>query len=307
MINKPKLTKDFEALFFKEKSGHLTEYVYYGDNYFEKLITENKNYYPFYSEAELIKNSIGSINRILGPNKNIVEIGPGSERAINNKTIPILKSLSSVKSYTAIDSHLPYTQKAAQYVHKQTNIKTLALQKSCFDRHNLVSQDNSCLMLLGSTLCNIDDNQVKSFFSEVSRNIQQNNHFIFSIDSNTNPESLKKAYDNMWLEKLAFNTFLFFKNTFNANDFDPEAFKYKYNWCTKKQEIQILLVATKKQTFVWNNQQINIDTGQEFHIITSKKRQVDFFQSILKENNFKLVTTLGETNQNPKMCITKLL
>ncbi len=116
MLDKEKITQDFELLFLKQKNGHLTEYVYYGEDFFEELITKNKNYYPFYAEVELIKQYADSIARILGQNKNIVEIGPGSERAINNKTIPILKELQHVKSHTAIDLHLVYAQKAAQYV-----------------------------------------------------------------------------------------------------------------------------------------------------------------------------------------------
>ncbi len=162
-------------------------------------------------------------------------------------------------------------------------------------------------MLLGGTFCNIDDNTVKNFFSKTSHHVKSNDYFIFSIDSNNNEESLKKAYDNIWLEKLAFNTFLFFKNTFNVEGFDPKAFQYKYHWSKEKSEVQIILVSNKNQSFFWNNKQIKINTDQEFHIITSKKRTLDFFTSNLKENNFKLLETLGEEEQKLKLCIAKLL
>lgn len=162
MLDKQKIVQDFTTLFFNQKS-HLTEYVYYGDDFFGQLIENNKNYYPYHSEIKLINNNQALFSRILGTNKNIVEIGPESKESINNKTIPLIKNLQNVKSYIAVDSHLPYAQHAVHHVNQITGIQTHEIQSSFFGNNHLVYPADLVLILLGLTFCNTEDKDLETF------------------------------------------------------------------------------------------------------------------------------------------------
>ncbi|MBP9792043.1 MAG: L-histidine N(alpha)-methyltransferase [Rickettsiales bacterium] len=307
MLDKEKIAQDFINLFLNKKKGHLTEYVYYGEDFFGQLIKNNKNYYPYHSEIKLISDNQDLLSRTLGINKNIVEIGPGSQESINNKTIPLIKTLQNVSSYTAIDSNLPYAQYAAHHVQKLTGISTHEIQSSFFGKKQLVYPTDLVLILLGITFCNTEDTHIETFFKNTAEQLRTNDHFIFSIDANTNPDLINKAYNNTWLEGLAFNVFLFFKKLFNIEKFNPKLFKYKFHWHQALSEVQIYLTATEAQNFIFNNHKITIKPQQDFHIITSRKRPESFYKKILKDNNIALIKTLEQDSDNLKIYITQAL
>ena len=306
MLNTSKITKDFKELFLKIRQGHLTEYVYYGEDFFEQLLTNNQQYYPYYSEVELIKNHARTFTNTLGKNKNIVEIGPGSDRAISNKTVQIIKQLHNIKSYTAIDSYLLYAQKAAHHVTQATHAKTLAIQISCFNKE-LTLPKNTVLMFLGGTFCNFEDKNVESFIKDIASKMKKDDIFIVSIDSNQDSNYIKNAYDNIWLKGLAFNTFSFFKEKFKVKNFNDKLFEYKYNWEPKLAEVQILLTATKEQNFIFDDIEIHIEPNQDFHIITSKKRDESFYIDTLKKYRLELIEKIEHEKDQLKILITKAI
>ena len=89
------------GLFTKQEHALISDYAYQeglyktendptaGSVFWSKLLQEEKNYYLIRDEASLIQSSAKALAEILPKHSCYIEIGPGSNEAIQSKTMPI--------------------------------------------------------------------------------------------------------------------------------------------------------------------------------------------------------------------------
>ena len=285
-----KVIKDYEDLFLENRKGHLAKYVYTGNiDYFNLLISKNQNYYIPSLESEIIKKNINSISLLLGNHLNLIEIGPGPKYSLDIKIVPLIKGLCNPSSYTSIDMNISYAAHASQIIQDSfPNINVNARQADCEQAYQLNCDNKRCILFLGCTLSNFDDNAINNIFNNFYNTLHKNELCVFSIDCNKNITELKKAYDSFFDEKLTFNIMSYFKDTFKIDDFDSQKFKFKYEWESTEQEVRFNLVSTVEQNFVFNGKNIYIPKGKKYHVAISRKYSEEFIDGIVTKHGFKI-------------------
>ena len=133
-------------------------------------------------------------------------------------------------------------------------------------------------------------------------------YLIMGIDFNQDAKSLDAAYNNYWLEQLALNIMRRLKELVAADNFNPEAFDFVYNWNTGKRTVEISLKAQIDQEIIIEEEHFLIRTGDSFHLINSKKFVTEEVEELMRVNNFKIAEVLEEgdsPNSKAKLIVAK--
>ncbi|NRA73991.1 MAG: L-histidine N(alpha)-methyltransferase [Rickettsiales bacterium] len=290
--------KDYKDLFLGKRSGHLTKYIYCSDtDYYERLVQEETGYYLTRTETEILVKNSHEIAKILGENCNIVEIGPGPEYILRTKVLPLLKSLQNLASYTALDTNLEYAIKASEFIEDHMrNVDSFSYKVDCATQLQRYCDGKTCLLFLGGTLGNFTNIEINKIFSSFANFLEKGEYCIFTVDCNKDLLSIKNAYDNSYVKQLALSIMRYFKDIFHVNDFDPEQFKYSYEWSAKSCAVYVNLVAKEEQSFYFLNERIMISKNQKYHVAVSRKFRREFVDGILQKNHLKLVRKFTDDN-----------
>ena len=286
--------KDYIDLFSGEKSGHLTRFGFMcDDSYYEKLLAHT-DYYLCSVESDLIESCRDKIGSFIADVHQVVELGPGYLTSVEKKTIPLLKSLSSFKTYCALDSNDEFAKLAAREVENVFGCKQLHAQYNYLSSIEKVRQYlstsilNNCVIFLGSSIGNLSEQDIAKLFANISSMTRSGDYFILSMDCNQDEESLEAAYNNYWLKQISRNIMRYLKVLADIPNFDPEDFEFSYKWNRDKRTVEMGLISNSSQIVTLQGQEFKINQGDYFHLINSRKFIETEFFTILKNNNFKV-------------------
>ena len=302
-----KAVKDYEDLFLGKRSGHLTEYMYCNAiDYYEKLVHEEKNYYPTQSEIFIIEHHKHEIANIIGENYNIIEIGPGPEYILRTKVLPLLNALKDLSSYTAMDININYAMEASKFISEQLkNINSSAYRADCTYPLQRYNEGKICLLFLGSTFSNFTDCEINAAFCSFAHLLNEGEYLIFSVDYNKDLSSLEKAYDNFYVKQLTFSIMDYFKDIFFVQEFNSKKFKFEYEWSQIYNAVHLNLISTEKQHFYFNNKKIAIDKDKKYHMIRSRKFTKKFIDEMLMHNNLTVVKRFTDEEERMVMYLVQ--
>jgi uncharacterized SAM-dependent methyltransferase len=283
-----KALKDYGDLFSGKRSGHLTEYVYFGDvDYYERLVREEKNYYPTSEEISIIEECKHEIASIIGEDCNVVELGPGPGYILETKTIPLLKEFEKLSSYSAIDVNEWYAISSANIVRNALeNVHCCAYVGDAKENISKRHYGKTALLFLGSTFSNFNDFEMEQIFSSFYNVLSEGDHLLISVDCNRDIQSIRRAYNNKYLEALTCNVMDYFKNSFLIKNFDPTKFKFEYEWNAAYRSVHLNLISTEKQEFYFNNNKVVIPASKKHHLVISRKFTEEFMKQIFRKHNF---------------------
>ncbi len=220
-LNHNKIKKDFLTLFNDKGNGKLTEYMYYadeGNNYYSKFIQSHKAYYLYDEEIEIIRQNKHILSKYLKNNPNIIDIGPGTNTALEKKTLPILKALKNFQSYLAFDIHAEYACNAAKMVHQNFPDVLCQGMIASFTQQNHMDflkkrkLKNKCIFFLGSTIGGCNEKLRNRILQNLSDILLPGDYMLLTLDCNQNEKSLLKAYQNHYNNLLCLNIIKFFKD-----------------------------------------------------------------------------------------------
>ncbi|NES72717.1 MAG: L-histidine N(alpha)-methyltransferase, partial [Okeania sp. SIO2D1] len=149
----------------------------------------------------------------------------------------------------------------------------------------------------GSTITNLSTSNCLKFFGRISQALKPDGILIVGVDANQNESSLRGAYDTEIVAKFVLNIFHFMNRDLPITNFNSAAFKYEFEWLAPWHCVKHNANATKEQNFVLDGISINIKKGTKFHLLSSYKYPVDYFQNLAIEGGLKPIDYFVDENQ----------
>jgi uncharacterized SAM-dependent methyltransferase len=293
-----KVATDFEDLFLGKREGHLAEYMYEGvEDSFKEVTKENEHYYVIRSDIDNISKNSKDLYGVLGDDINFIELGPGSESSVKEKTLPLLKEFKSISSYHAVDYHIKFSLSASNLVKLFIpNVQNVFSYKSDFTKDFPVQKINGrvCVLLWGSTFSNFLDSEINQILQNINKHLKVGDFFIASMDCSSDLDLIKKAYSAKKISRtIIINIFKFFKNKFNLHCFDDSKFEFEYKWNKEKNEVNLCLKAKEAQRFSFYGRIIDIPKGKKYSLVRSRKFSQGWVDLMLRNNGFKCAKTFS--------------
>lgn len=149
----------------------------------------------------------------------------------------------------------------------------------------------------GSTITNLSAKNCIDFLRKICVALQPDGILIVGVDSNQSELSLTKAYDTEKVAKFILNIFHLINRDLPITNFNPTAFKYEFNWVAETHCVEHNARATQEQNFVLDGIPINIKKDTKFHLLSSYKYPVEYFQNIAKKAELKPLDYFVDENK----------
>lgn len=307
-----------------ERSVDLEPYLYMRSSYEGDLvrsdqlyfeIINDEGYYLVREEAELISEHAESIAKAIGSNISLIELGPGTETAILRKTLPLLKAIKNLKSYSPVDLCPTYLENAIRVVGRHMpNIFIDGHLSDFYDGNTLPNKpQNPFVFFPGGTIGNIpgsfespQHNQVTHKLSQLKRLLNPEGFLLISYDSNQDEASLMAAYDNAVFHEYVLNIFHLINRDLNTVGLDPYGFKVETVWHQDHYCLASYAVATKSQTVFIDKEKIHIHKGHKMHVCSSYKFPREYFTKIAHKAGYKTVDTFMSKNGRMALQLLKI-
>lgn len=294
------IEEDFADLFAFKKHFHLNKYVHmHRPEIFEELV-KCKSYYPFRLECKIIKDWSQDIAADLMHVTHFIEMGPGSETPVLNKSVPLIDALrkGNLKEYCAVDINVEYAKNACDLVKtKHNDLQTRSSHLDFYVKKQLLElkdhfkqNDSKLIACFGGTVFSAGDDKDSALLIENFVNLlDRNEHLILSADISDVEESLTMAYNTDLAYQLMLNAMFGIKNHVNDENFDPTAFELIFQWNKQTTTAETFLKATKAQSITIKGAQYSIDNGAIYSMLNSRKTSIRKIESLLDTCSVKIV------------------
>lgn len=155
------------------------------------------------------------------------------------------------------------------------------------------SQGNSdlgmLLMFLGSSIGNIERDEIVGFLAAIRQNLRVGDWFLIGADLIKSPETLLAAYDDEIGVTAAFNRNLLARiNRELGADFDLREFDHEARWNEQFRRIEMHLVSRRKQVVNVRSLQtrFEFDLGESIWTESSHKFELDELHLAAQESGF---------------------
>jgi L-histidine N-alpha-methyltransferase len=215
-----------------------------------EAITRLPEYYPFRTEAALLRRVAGEIAFMAGADV-LVELGSGTSEKTRLLLGAMARSRTGVIGYVAFDVSEAPLRAAAASIAEEMGIGVHAVVGDFrthldavpdVDRRRLVA-------FLGSTIGNFDADQRRAFLADVARLLNPGDHFLVATDLVKPVDRLLAAYDDAAGVTAEFNrNLLHVLNRELRANFAPERFDHVARWNPAGSCIEMRLRAQEAMT-----------------------------------------------------------
>lgn len=308
-----KILEDYFKFFTTSEGLDMTSYIYLDShNYYDKLIRCSQEYYLCRDHIELISKHKDKFTDHLKDVTDIIEIGPGSDYVIRNKTMPILSYAKKLKNYHIIDNCAKYLHETSSIIKTHTSaIKIFTIEADLTQKEQInishASNGKKCVLFLGGTLANFHEDQQNYCLRKIYNMLNVGDIFIVTADINQTEESLIAAYSNEHARNLFMGVIHYFAGI-NA-DFARYAkfFEMQTIWNKIESFVDISFVATKDFSFKFsNNSNIIVRKNQIFKGVRAYKKNKEENIELLKRNGFSIIDVLDNAQKIQEYICVKL-
>ena len=280
-------------IFEEYGKGLYLKYIYMipnltgNDDNYTSFMAENKNYYMYDEEVELINEEKDRIADLVGSNTNIIDFGPGLSLAIESKTLKAMSRMTFIKSYTAIDIEQSYALNATSLIHKRyPTILTSAIYADIMNDENvecltyLRAMKNKTILSFNCMIHNLTMPLIDKLLNNLSKLLNTSDMLVLGLDTNQDPVSLLKSYEKGI--ECTLDIFRYFKIKFQLAHFDPEAFKVMFDINKVENNmtcVKCYTVATRDQSFEFKDQTFEIKEGDVYFMWFSMRFSEDFVKN----------------------------
>lgn len=317
--------RDIQDLFSEKRFSHVghwrySEPLFDGDpvnglHYWNKMVEEAKTagqYYIFSDELELIRNSVQHISNNIDVPVTLVDLGPGSKEAVQNKIGYLIKNIGKpVSHYIGIDI-VPEVLESTELTFKQEFpfIKYSHIQDDFF-RHklSLPQSPNVLMAIFGVTMFNLPIDPTEkdltrmmmlSILKKMRANLVKGAHFIVTQDCNADIPNIISSYqaqNDVWMNMLE----RIIRDLPISGNFYPDNFKFEPYWIAETSSLSHTYVAKKDMRFKIGEIEYNIQKNKRFYLHNSYKFSTGYFCQLAVEAGFK--TILTNVNDSQRMAL----
>lgn len=303
---------DFEQLLRHESQENMSPYLYStpdpniendracGELHYNNLIYNVPEYYLYRDEVKILQNSVHQLAAHVPADATIIEFGVGTEIAFRKKTLPFLQAIHGLNTYAPVDICETYlVQAQAVLAEELPTVKFRGIVTDFVKNVALVHEfANPVVFFKGSTITNVSPEKCIEFFKGLSSALPAGGLLIVGQDVNNDVDTLRRAYTAVPAKNFVLSVFHRFNRDYPTPNFIPGAFKYQFDWQPDTYCVRHTVLATQAQSFTLNGAPLEIQVHQEFHLISSYKYPIDFFQNMAKQGGFAPVTVFSEAD-NP--------
>jgi len=268
-----------------------------GSELFEQ-ITELDEYYPTRTETAIFHDQSAEIARALGEGVVLVEYGAGALV----KTRILLDALRAPVGYVPIDISGRFLREAAGLlardypglsVHPIVGDFTSTLDLSGAPGR----QDQRVGFFPGSTIGNLDNDQIRAFFRTARATLGPDARFILGLDLKKDPGILIPAYDDNSGVTAEFNLNLLARiNRELGADFDLENFRHEARWNEAESRVEMHIVARRPGDVTLCGRRFSFGQAETIHTEISRKFELPVLDTLLEGTGW----AREETWQDPR-------
>lgn len=251
-------------------------------------------YYLYDNEVTLIADHAREIARFIPENSLVIELGQGSEKAVRQKTIPLLESIQP-KQYICADWSLPSVAAATELIKGRfPGMEAQGHGGDFLDLQSPIYQhNNATVMLFGSTIGNsysadpiIAFNDTVEFLKKIKKLTGREGKFIVVQDTNQDEKSLLAAYNTKELHLFRASALWRLKSDLGIDGLDLDALKDNVIWNSNSHLVSSSFVNTKDQNFSIAGQDVFVPEGQRMTMANSYKYPIEKFLHMSKVAGF---------------------
>ena len=230
---------------------------------FEQICTVD-DYYPTRSELALLEEHLPAIAAAVGPAARVIEPGSGA----GSKTRMLLRALDAPVGYLPIDISREQLEDNARAL--RAEFPGLEVQPVCGDYtgplelpHPARPAARTLAFFPGSTIGNFEPDAARAFLARLRDLAGPGGLLLLGADSNTDRDSLERAYDDREGVTAAFDrNVLAHVNRTHAATFDPAAFAHRAVWNAARSRVEMHLVSLRRQTVTVAGEPVHFERGE---------------------------------------------
>ncbi len=327
----PCFLQDTVDWFTGRRAGHMSPWLYSVPQYdgdrangsveWAKVVQEAKNgsdYYVFSEEERIIRESLPDIAALSGRPISLIDLGPGSADAFNNKVAPVIRSLrGSVCKYIPVDvstlsldvvesaSHAIFPDIAVQQVRKDflqekfTYAATASRTVSTFFGLTLFN------LQIDPRITGLPESVLASSLTRLKGHHKtRDNYMLLTQDSTQNVDKLVTAYTacQEYFKPLLHRIARDFQVTGN---YDPDAFDFGTQFFPETSAFSMYFSPTENMNFTIEGQPVSLKKGQKLFFHNAFKMTPDRFLRTAHDAGYEPVRTITEPNNNHVLHILK--
>jgi dimethylhistidine N-methyltransferase len=270
---RPELRRDVvEGL--RQQPKRLEAKLFYderGSRLFER-ITELEEYYLTRAETAIYRRHAARMLDSFGARLTLIELGSGS----SSKVRILLDASDAIRTYMPIDISVEFLRRAAERI--AADYRRLRVVAVCADYTRIDSlpvEDSSqkrVVFFPGSTIGNLEPEDVVDFLGRFSRLLQPGDGFLIGADSRKDPAVLHAAYNDREGVTADFNLNILERiNRELGADFALDAFEHVAFYSETEGRIEMHLRSLARQSVSLAGERFELAPGEMIHTENSYK------------------------------------
>jgi dimethylhistidine N-methyltransferase len=262
-----------------------------GSRLFEK-ITELPEYYLTRTELSIMRQHIGEIVNLVGPQASLIEFGSGSSM----KTRILLEHLERLAAYVPVDISRDHLVAAAEALALEfPHIEVLPVAADFtqpFDLpHPRVMPLRNIVYFPGSTIGNFSPAAAQALLEVMYQEAKEDGALLIGVDLKKDRSILERAYNDSAGVTACFNLNMLrrLNNEFGAN-FDLSKFEHRAVYQEDAGRIEMHLVARCKQTVAVAGEDFDFEQGESIRTECSHKYTLEQFADMARRAGFEVDT-----------------
>jgi len=312
--------RDVQDLFRKERHGHLGPW-HYSDNegqsdpvkgalLWESFVDHSRKYYLLSQEVSLLNSRLKELIAPKGKDIFLIDFGPGSTKAVNLKTKPVINALGNVSAYCPIDCSQTFVEEACDVIGQSyPDISLHPLQADYYLEDVTLSKNyiSRFGIFLGGSISNIEghpDNgipnaKIVDYLAKFKTILGNNAEMLITYDSKQDEQSIIESYMHPAQTEFGRNIMRrIVRDLPIAGNFDPNAWIYEPLWHKKSHQLCHTVIAQADMSFLLGRENFKVKDGERFILDNSFKYPVEIMKDLMSEAGWTNVDCLQNDGES---------
>lgn len=307
-----KTLDDYWRFFTTEEGADILPYAYMGpSHYYNDLIKNCEDYYLCKDEIEILSKNKEAFKKHLSGIECVMEIGPGSVHAVENKSLNILNSAKDLKVYQGLDYSQSYLKEACNIIKfklsgiivKQTKVDLLEAKEIKSEEYSYYKK---AIVFLGGTLANFKLEQQKHIINQFSKLANEGDLLVLTVDTNEDKKSLLKAYNNQFALTHVKSALGYYARINPIFEKYVDYFDINVTLNEVSRAVEFDFVVKENFSFQFDQKRITtLIQGQRLKGIISYKPSLNNIKNVLNNYYFDIIETLTNSKRKINILICK--
>ena len=253
-------------------------------------ITTLPEYYPTETELDIMRDNIGEIVQLVGPEASLIEFGSGSSL----KTRVLLEHLTDLAVYVPVDISEELLLDSAQQLREEFPGIEIMPVTADFTREFALPNPatmprRNVVYFPGSTIGNFTHDAAHELLEVMHHEAGADGALLIGVDLQKDPEVIERAYNDSAGVTAEFNlNMLRHLNREFDSDFDLDAWAHDAQYNRDEGRVELRLVSERDQVVNVGPEEISIEEGEGILTEYSHKYTLEGFAEMAERAGFRV-------------------